>query len=102
VCALNRVSARRALKAAAAIAIGAALVAVSSDGRLSPLSSATAAGSNPPPLSQFGYSHGTVSDLDLATMRHYLDAIATALGSVPAHRPGLVEVRPLCDRDSVP
>jgi chitodextrinase len=80
VCALNRVSARRALKAAAAIAIGAALVAVSSDGRLSPLGSATAAGSNPPPLSQFGYAHGTVSDLDLATMRHYLDAIAKVTG----------------------
>jgi len=80
VCALNRVSARRALKAAAAIAIGAALIAVSSDGRLSPLSSATAAGSNPPPLSQFGYAHGTVSDLDLPTMRHYLDAIAKVTG----------------------
>jgi chitodextrinase len=64
----------------AGAAIALSLMAFASDTRVGPVTNAQAAGTTAAPLHTFGYAHGTVSDLALTDMRHYLDAIAKITG----------------------
>jgi hypothetical protein len=72
--------ARRVTRVVAGIAVVLSLIASASDTRVASVTNARAAGAGSQPLQQFGYAHGTVSDLGLTDMRHYLDAIAKVTG----------------------
>jgi len=71
---------RKVTRWVAGAAIALSLMAFASDTRVAPVTNAQAAGTAAAPLHTFGYAHGTVSDLALTDMRHYLDAIAKITG----------------------
>src|SRR5919197_2012178 len=68
---------RRGVRAIAAIALLGTIAAFAADARIGPN---TAAASTATPLHEFGYAHGTVSDMGLTDMRMYLDAIQKVTG----------------------
>jgi hypothetical protein len=72
--------ARRVTRMVAATVLALSLGMLASDTRVAPVTNAQAAGTASEPLHEFGYAHGTVSDLSLTDMRHYLDAIARVTG----------------------